>query len=167
MKKGEKANTRCLWLNTLNYRCFRTGWGCSPAHCSPGGVSTWAAGFDRSLPAALRRPETQDHRRRDGVIQHGNNMHWTTDATYKQKPCNIYAVHDLNLQVWREFRAIFRQQEQMRTFPAYDGTEVKQSQWGRKTAGLALKKEASWTPFIQVRVNQINIFSPNAKEIIK
>ncbi|XP_041809938.1 putative uncharacterized protein C6orf183 [Chelmon rostratus] len=53
--------------------------------------------------------------------------------------------------VWREFRAIFRQQEQMRTFPAYDGTEVKQSQWGRKTAGLALKKEASWPPFIQVK----------------
>ncbi|XP_044023592.1 uncharacterized protein si:ch73-242m19.1 isoform X2 [Siniperca chuatsi] len=53
--------------------------------------------------------------------------------------------------VWREFRAIFRQQEQMKTFPQYDGTEVKQSQWGRKSACLALKKEANWIPFIQVK----------------
>ncbi|XP_070834688.1 putative uncharacterized protein C6orf183 [Chaetodon trifascialis] len=51
--------------------------------------------------------------------------------------------------VWREFRAIFRQQEQMRSFPQYDSTEVKQSQWGRRSASLALRKEANWIPFIQ------------------
>eukprot|EP00064_Thunnus_orientalis_P010332 superscaffoldBa00001395_g10358 len=53
--------------------------------------------------------------------------------------------------VWREFRTIFRQQEQMKTFPQYDGTDVKESQWGRKSASMALKKEASWIPFIQVK----------------
>ncbi|XP_042292989.1 uncharacterized protein si:ch73-242m19.1 isoform X2 [Thunnus maccoyii] len=53
--------------------------------------------------------------------------------------------------VWREFRMIFRQQEQMKTFPQYDGTDVKESQWGRKSASMALKKEASWIPFIQVK----------------
>ncbi|XP_073339210.1 uncharacterized protein [Pagrus major] len=53
--------------------------------------------------------------------------------------------------VWREFRTVFRQQEQMKTFPQYDGTEVKQSQWGRKSASLALRKEADWIPFIQVK----------------
>ncbi|XP_050934311.1 LOW QUALITY PROTEIN: putative uncharacterized protein C6orf183 [Lates calcarifer] len=53
--------------------------------------------------------------------------------------------------VWREFRSIFRQQEQMKTFPQYDGTEVKESQWGRKSASMALRKEANWIPFIQVK----------------
>ncbi|KAM3594364.1 uncharacterized protein V6R79_006445 [Siganus canaliculatus] len=53
--------------------------------------------------------------------------------------------------VWREFRTIFRRQEQMKTFPQYDGTEVKQSHWGRKKEGLALRKEANWIPFIQVK----------------
>ncbi|XP_053192243.1 uncharacterized protein si:ch73-242m19.1 [Scomber japonicus] len=53
--------------------------------------------------------------------------------------------------VWKEFRTIFRQQEQMKTFPQYDGTDVKESQWGRKSASMALKKEASWIPFIQVK----------------
>ncbi|XP_051252376.1 uncharacterized protein si:ch73-242m19.1 isoform X2 [Dicentrarchus labrax] len=53
--------------------------------------------------------------------------------------------------VWREFRAIFGHQEQMKTFPHYDGAEVKRSQWGRKSASLALKKEANWIPFIQVK----------------
>ncbi|XP_036928246.1 uncharacterized protein si:ch73-242m19.1 isoform X2 [Acanthopagrus latus] len=52
--------------------------------------------------------------------------------------------------VWREFRTVFRQQEQMKTFPQYDGSEVKQSQWGRTSAGLAVRKEADWIPFIQV-----------------
>ncbi|KAM8736120.1 uncharacterized protein AB9X84_021648 [Acanthopagrus schlegelii] len=53
--------------------------------------------------------------------------------------------------VWREFRTVFRQQEQMKTFPQYDGSEVKQSQWGRTSAGLAVRKEADWIPFIQVK----------------
>nr|XP_019953456.1 PREDICTED: putative uncharacterized protein C6orf183 [Paralichthys olivaceus] len=52
--------------------------------------------------------------------------------------------------VWREFRTIFSRQEQMKTFPQYDGTEVKGSQWGRKSASAALRKEANWIPFIQV-----------------
>uniref|UniRef100_UPI0037E99645 uncharacterized protein n=1 Tax=Semicossyphus pulcher TaxID=241346 RepID=UPI0037E99645 len=53
--------------------------------------------------------------------------------------------------VWREFREIFRQQEEMKTFPQYDGSEVKRSQWGRKSPSQALKKEANWIPFIQVK----------------
>ncbi|XP_047197655.1 putative uncharacterized protein C6orf183 [Hippoglossus stenolepis] len=53
--------------------------------------------------------------------------------------------------VWREFRRIFSRQEQMKTFPQYDGTEVKGSQWGRKSASAALRKEANWIPFIQVK----------------
>ncbi|XP_019133387.2 uncharacterized protein si:ch73-242m19.1 [Larimichthys crocea] len=53
--------------------------------------------------------------------------------------------------VWREFRTVFRHQEQMKTFPRYGGTEVKESQWGRKSASSALKKEADWMPFIQVK----------------
>lgn len=56
----------------------------------------------------------------------------------------------LSHQVWREVRKIFRQQEQMKTFPQYDGTEVTESQWGRKSASMALRKEANWIPFIQV-----------------
>ncbi|XP_062252536.1 putative uncharacterized protein C6orf183 [Platichthys flesus] len=53
--------------------------------------------------------------------------------------------------VWREFRRIFSRQEQMKTFPQYDGSEVKGSQWGRKSASAALRKEANWIPFIQVK----------------
>ncbi|KAM7376223.1 hypothetical protein PAMP_005966 [Pampus punctatissimus] len=53
--------------------------------------------------------------------------------------------------VWREFRTIFRHQEQVKTFPQYDGTDVKASQWGRTSGSMALKKEASWIPFIQVK----------------
>ncbi|TNN78252.1 hypothetical protein EYF80_011492 [Liparis tanakae] len=52
--------------------------------------------------------------------------------------------------VWREFRTIFGQQEQMKTFPQYDGSEVK-GQWGRKSGRTALRKEADWIPFIQVK----------------
>ncbi|XP_034419431.1 uncharacterized protein si:ch73-242m19.1 [Cyclopterus lumpus] len=52
--------------------------------------------------------------------------------------------------VWREFRTIFGQQEQMKTFPQYDGSEVR-GQWGRKSPRTALRKEADWIPFIQVK----------------
>ncbi len=45
----------------------------------------------------------------------------------------------------------------MRTFPQCDSTGVKQSQHGRKSGGSALKKEANWIPFIQVRVNKLYI----------
>lgn len=56
----------------------------------------------------------------------------------------------LSVQVWREFKTIFRQQEQMKTFPPYDGMDVRESQWGRKSANMAVCKEANWIPFIQV-----------------
>lgn len=56
----------------------------------------------------------------------------------------------LSFQVWREFKTIFRQQEQMKTFPPYDGMDVRESQWGRKSANMAVCKEANWIPFIQV-----------------
>ncbi|XP_041669131.1 putative uncharacterized protein C6orf183 [Cheilinus undulatus] len=51
--------------------------------------------------------------------------------------------------VWRESREIFRQQDEMKTFLQYDGTKVKQSQWGRKNPSQALRKEANWIPFIE------------------
>ncbi|XP_071380611.1 putative uncharacterized protein C6orf183 [Centroberyx affinis] len=50
-----------------------------------------------------------------------------------------------------EFRTIFRKQELMKTFLQYDGTEVRESEWGRKSDSMALKKQASWIPFIQVK----------------
>ncbi|XP_005736841.2 putative uncharacterized protein C6orf183 [Pundamilia nyererei] len=53
--------------------------------------------------------------------------------------------------VWREFKTIFRQQEQMKTFPPYDGMDDRESQWGRKSANMAVCKEANWIPFIQVK----------------
>ncbi|XP_072222022.1 putative uncharacterized protein C6orf183 [Leuresthes tenuis] len=53
--------------------------------------------------------------------------------------------------VWRKFREIFRRQEQMKTFPQYDGTDVRGSQGGRKSAHTALRKDANWVPFIQVK----------------
>lgn len=58
-------------------------------------------------------------------------------------------------QVWREFQAAFRQQEQMKTFPQYGSTEVGLSQRGRRSHGVALKKEASWIPFIRVGLLRI------------
>ncbi|XP_047466605.1 uncharacterized protein si:ch73-242m19.1 [Mugil cephalus] len=39
----------------------------------------------------------------------------------------------------------------MKTFPQYDGTDVKDGQWGRNSANMAVKKEANWIPFIQVK----------------
>ncbi|XP_054470262.1 putative uncharacterized protein C6orf183 [Anoplopoma fimbria] len=58
---------------------------------------------------------------------------------------------ELFSEVWREFRMIFGEQEQMRTFPQYEGSEVRRSQWGRKSGRTALRKEADWIPFIQVK----------------
>ncbi|XP_068195468.1 uncharacterized protein [Antennarius striatus] len=58
---------------------------------------------------------------------------------------------DPSEQVWKEFKSIFRQQEQMKTFPQYDGTEVKQSHGGRKHLSSVLRKEANWIPYIQVK----------------
>lgn len=56
----------------------------------------------------------------------------------------------LSQQVWREFQAIFRQQERMKTFPRYGSTEVERSQRERRSHGVTLKKEASWIAFIRV-----------------
>ncbi|XP_074547863.1 uncharacterized protein LOC141806315 isoform X3 [Halichoeres trimaculatus] len=58
---------------------------------------------------------------------------------------------ELFCMVWREFREIFRQQEEMKAFPQYDCSEVKESQWGRKSGSQAVRKEANWIPFIQVK----------------
>ncbi|XP_047193536.1 uncharacterized protein si:ch73-242m19.1 isoform X3 [Scophthalmus maximus] len=58
---------------------------------------------------------------------------------------------ELFVVVWRAFGTIFRRQEQMKTFPAYGGTEVGEGQWGRKSAATALRKEANWIPFVQVK----------------
>lgn len=58
--------------------------------------------------------------------------------------------------VWREFQETFRQQEQMKTFPQFGSTEVKQGQWGGRSAASALKKEANWIPFIRVGSSDIS-----------
>lgn len=48
----------------------------------------------------------------------------------------------------------------MNTFPQYDGSEAKGSQWGRRNTRTSLKVEANWIPFIQVGQNgQLSIFS--------
>ncbi|XP_045063392.1 putative uncharacterized protein C6orf183 [Coregonus clupeaformis] len=51
--------------------------------------------------------------------------------------------------VSKEFRVIFRQQEVMKTFLQYDGTEAVEGQWGRKRSSMALRKNANWIPYIQ------------------
>eukprot|EP00063_Salmo_salar_P077648 XP_014052483.1 PREDICTED: transmembrane protein FLJ37396 isoform X3 [Salmo salar] len=51
----------------------------------------------------------------------------------------------------KEFRVIFRQQEVMKTFLQYDGTEAVEGQWGRKRSTMALRKNANWIPYIQVK----------------
>ncbi|XP_034153329.1 uncharacterized protein si:ch73-242m19.1 [Esox lucius] len=53
--------------------------------------------------------------------------------------------------VLREFRVLFRKQEEMKTFLQYDGTEAVEGQWGRKRSSLALRKIANWIPYIQVK----------------
>ncbi|KAI1895743.1 hypothetical protein AGOR_G00109630 [Albula goreensis] len=53
--------------------------------------------------------------------------------------------------VSNEFKAIFRKQEDMRTFLQYGSTEAIETRWGRKTASTALRKEANWIPFIRVK----------------
>nr|XP_020463698.1 uncharacterized protein LOC109964611 isoform X3 [Monopterus albus]XP_020463699.1 uncharacterized protein LOC109964611 isoform X3 [Monopterus albus]XP_020463700.1 uncharacterized protein LOC109964611 isoform X3 [Monopterus albus] len=63
----------------------------------------------------------------------------------------LFSMLLLSDQVWREFRTIFRHQEQMGTFPQYNSSEVKERQWGRQSASMALKQEANWIPFIQVK----------------
>lgn len=53
-------------------------------------------------------------------------------------------------QISKEFRVIFRQQEVMKTFLQYDGTEAVEGQWGTKRSTMALRKSANWIPYIQV-----------------
>ncbi|KAJ8399407.1 hypothetical protein AAFF_G00411190 [Aldrovandia affinis] len=53
--------------------------------------------------------------------------------------------------VLSEFRAIFRKQEEMKTFPLYGSTESMETRWGRKTASMALRKEANWISFIRLK----------------
>ena len=50
----------------------------------------------------------------------------------------------------REFRSLFKNQEEMKTFLVYGGTDATESQWGRMRASMALMKEANWISFIQV-----------------
>ncbi|XP_041828572.1 putative uncharacterized protein C6orf183 [Melanotaenia boesemani] len=80
-----------------------------------------------------------------------------TLITYFQLPYDTgnlrTAADEMELfsRVWREFRGIFQQQEQTKTFPQYDGTDVKDNHWGRRSANMALRKDAKWIPFIQVK----------------
>ncbi|KAL0969797.1 hypothetical protein UPYG_G00232430 [Umbra pygmaea] len=61
---------------------------------------------------------------------------------------------ELFSEVWREFRVRFRQQEEMKTFLQYDGTEAIEGQWGKKSGSMALRKNANWIPHIQVKPKQ-------------
>ncbi|KAM9433885.1 uncharacterized protein ACWYII_017323 isoform 1-T1 [Salvelinus alpinus] len=58
---------------------------------------------------------------------------------------------ELFSKISKEFRVIFRQQEVMKTFLQYDGTEAVEGQWGRKRSTMALRKNANWIPYIQVK----------------
>ncbi|OCT80388.1 uncharacterized protein ccdc162p.L [Xenopus laevis] len=50
-----------------------------------------------------------------------------------------------------KFRTMFSKQQTMRTFPVYDsGTETTEG-WGFKGPSMALKKTASWIPYIRVK----------------
>ncbi|KAI4884589.1 hypothetical protein NFI96_034543 [Prochilodus magdalenae] len=53
--------------------------------------------------------------------------------------------------VTHEFRMIFKSQDLMNTFLQYDGTEAVDKKWGRKSPNMALRKESSWIPHIQVK----------------
>ncbi|XP_023694884.2 uncharacterized protein [Paramormyrops kingsleyae] len=52
--------------------------------------------------------------------------------------------------VRNEFKTVFAKQEAMWTFLRYGSTEALEKQWGRKDPNMALKKEATWIPFIKV-----------------
>ncbi|XP_061091953.1 uncharacterized protein LOC133124596 [Conger conger] len=52
--------------------------------------------------------------------------------------------------VLSEFRAIFKKQEQMKTFLVYGSTEATEKCWGKKSGCTLLKKD-NWTPFIWVK----------------
>ncbi|XP_042565686.1 uncharacterized protein si:ch73-242m19.1 isoform X2 [Clupea harengus] len=53
--------------------------------------------------------------------------------------------------VSQEFRVIFQKQEEARALVQYGSTEAVERQLGRKGSGAALRKEANWVPFIQIK----------------
>ncbi|XP_028251836.1 uncharacterized protein LOC114427829 [Parambassis ranga] len=78
-------------------------------------------------------------------------FHLPYDAEELQSSADEMELFSL---VWKEFRTIFKRQEQMKTFPQYGGSDIRDSQWGRKSAEMALKKQADWIPYIQVKPRQ-------------
>ncbi|XP_063079958.1 uncharacterized protein si:ch73-242m19.1 [Engraulis encrasicolus] len=53
--------------------------------------------------------------------------------------------------VSQEFGVIFKQQQEGRALVQYDSTEAVERQLGRRSCEPALRKEANWIPFIQIR----------------
>ncbi|KAL1257483.1 hypothetical protein QQF64_010727 [Cirrhinus molitorella] len=49
------------------------------------------------------------------------------------------------------FRAVFKNQEEMKTFLQYDSTEATDRKWGRKSSNMTLRKESNWIPHIQMK----------------
>lgn len=66
------------------------------------------------------------------------------------KKFNVLNEVSLSCQVWKEFQATFRLQEQRKSFPWYGSKEVGPNHQERRSPGVALKKEANWIPFIWV-----------------
>ncbi|XP_067099474.1 uncharacterized protein si:ch73-242m19.1 [Osmerus mordax] len=67
--------------------------------------------------------------------------------------CHLHSLKTIHsfLRVSREFRSLFKNQEEMKTFLVYGGTDATESQWGRMRASMALMKEANWISFIQMK----------------
>ncbi|XP_019393423.1 PREDICTED: transmembrane protein FLJ37396 isoform X1 [Crocodylus porosus] len=56
--------------------------------------------------------------------------------------------------VVRKFRSVFHKQQVMRTFPVYDTGRPGSENWGTFDPSIALKKQANWIPFLQIKPKQ-------------
>ncbi|KAG7465708.1 hypothetical protein MATL_G00156270 [Megalops atlanticus] len=78
------------------------------------------------------------------LLSHFSIQYSTQDMTSPADEMELLGM------VSHEFRAVFRKQEVMKRFPVYGGSEAAETHWGRKSANMALRKEANWIPFIRV-----------------
>ncbi|MBN3319340.1 CF183 protein, partial [Atractosteus spatula] len=82
------------------------------------------------------------------MISHFNIDYNTKDIKNTANEMELFSM------VLREFRTVFKMQETMKTFPVYNATDTGTEHWGKKKPSMALKKEATWIPFIRVKPKQ-------------
>ncbi|XP_015211614.2 uncharacterized protein si:ch73-242m19.1 isoform X3 [Lepisosteus oculatus] len=82
------------------------------------------------------------------MISHFNIDYNTKDIKNTANEMELFSM------VSREFRTVFKMQETMKTFPVYNSTDTGTEHWGKKKPSMALKKEATWIPFIRVKPKQ-------------